>query len=296
MDDTGDHRPPAAPEARPPHSEATATEVKAAPPAPAAHPAGPPPAAPASPARPTSHLRRNLLILGAVVIGLAVAAWFLVPWLLLSLNTISTDDAYVNGHVTFVAPRVAGQVVKVFVDDNNRVRKGDMLVQLDKEPYQIQVDQKRAALATAQAQAHTEVGLARSNRYKLEHTIEEVDNQIALLRADVAALETAKAKLGQAKADFDRAKDLAKTPGAISPQDFDKAQAAFLVAQAQVAQAWSRFTRSAPVSGCRPSRKRATISRRSLPTSTRTFPPSARRWANCSRARPRSASCPPRMT
>ena len=51
-----------------------------------------------------------------------------------ALNTVSTDDAYVNGHVTFVAARVAGQVTKVLVDDNNRVNQGDLLVQLDKEP------------------------------------------------------------------------------------------------------------------------------------------------------------------
>ena len=169
--------------------------------------------------------------------GLAVLAWFLVPWLILTLNTVSTDDAYVNGHVTFVAPRVAGQVVKVLVDNNNRVRKGDLLVQLDKEPYQIQVDQKKAALATAQAQAHAAVGLSRGNRFKLEHAIEEVDNQIALLRANVASLKTYQAKLAQAKADFDRAKETAKTPGAISQQELDKYQAVFQVADAQVIQA-----------------------------------------------------------
>jgi len=59
--------------------------------------------------------------------------------------------AYVNGHVTAVAPRVAGQVVKVYVDDNNRVRKGDLLVQLDKEPYQIRVDAKKSSRETARA-------------------------------------------------------------------------------------------------------------------------------------------------
>jgi membrane fusion protein (multidrug efflux system) len=53
----------------------------------------------------------------------------------MTLNTVSTDDAYVNGHVTFVAPRVRGQVARVLVDDNYRVRKGDLLVELDKEPF-----------------------------------------------------------------------------------------------------------------------------------------------------------------
>ena len=52
------------------------------------------------------------------MVGLAVGGYFLVPWVVTALNTVSTDDAYVNGHVTFVAPRVAGQVTKVLVDDN----------------------------------------------------------------------------------------------------------------------------------------------------------------------------------
>src|SRR5216683_1715763 len=71
-------------------------------------------------------------------------------WVVTAIRTVSTDDAYVNGHVTFVAPRVPGQVVHVLVDDNNRVRKGNLLVQLDKEPYRVQVDIAQAALTVAQ--------------------------------------------------------------------------------------------------------------------------------------------------
>jgi len=64
---------------------------------------------------------------------------------------VSTDDAYVNGYVTFVAPRVTGQIARVLVDDNNRVHKGDLLVQLDPEPYQVQVTIAQAAVVAAQA-------------------------------------------------------------------------------------------------------------------------------------------------
>ena len=104
------------------------------------------------------------------------------------LNSVSTDDAYVNGHVTFVAARVPGQVTKVWVDDNDRVNKGSILVQLDKEPYQIQVALKKAAFETAEAQllatedsVRGQVAQVRGNRFKLQHAIESVDNQIALL-------------------------------------------------------------------------------------------------------------------
>src|SRR3954463_5374388 len=51
-----------------------------------------------------------VILAGAAAIG--------IPWLREALTTASTDDAYVNGHVTFVAPRVSGQVMRVLVDDN----------------------------------------------------------------------------------------------------------------------------------------------------------------------------------
>ena len=72
---------------------------------------------------------------GRAVLGV----YFLIPWVETALNTVSTEDAYVNGHATFVAPRVSGQVMQVLVDDNQRVQKGDVLVQLDKEPFEVQV-------------------------------------------------------------------------------------------------------------------------------------------------------------
>src|SRR6187431_186719 len=65
------------------------------------------------------------------IVAIAVAAIVGIPWVHSALTTVSTDDAYVNGHVTFVAPRVSGQVKRVLVDDNNMVRKGDLVVELD---------------------------------------------------------------------------------------------------------------------------------------------------------------------
>ena len=88
------------------------------------------------------------------IVGLAAAAVALligVPWFIETLNTVSTDDAYVSGHVTMVAPRVSGQVLQVLVDDNNVVHKGDLLVELDPEPYQVQVNIAEAIVGVAQA-------------------------------------------------------------------------------------------------------------------------------------------------
>ena len=136
------------------------------------------------------------------------------------LNTVSTDDAYVNGHVTFVAPRVAGQVSRVLVDDNYRVKKGDLLVQLDKEPYQVQVAIKKAAVAAAeadlvaaQAQVRGLVAIGAIPALPTATAIEEVNNQIANLRANVATYKSRKATLELAQANLKRGEELATERG-----------------------------------------------------------------------------------
>jgi len=115
-------------------------------------------------------------VLGALI--LAAVGVLGIPWIRLALNTVSTDDAYVNGHVTFVAPRVSGQISRVLVDDNNRVHKGDLLAELDKEPYQIAVSQKRAAVDTANADLLAATAMVRgieaqtrSRRWKLQGAV-----------------------------------------------------------------------------------------------------------------------------
>src|SRR5690349_3206547 len=92
---------------------------------PAATRQAPSAAEPASPEKQKASRRRKLSTAGVGVVVVALALGFGIPWILDALNTVSTDDAYVNSHVTFVAARVRGQVARVLVDDNNRVRRGD---------------------------------------------------------------------------------------------------------------------------------------------------------------------------
>ncbi len=185
--------------------------------------------------------RRRLLLIGALgVLVLAALVIFGIPWIRLSLNTVSTDDAYVNGHVTFVAPRVAGQISRVLVDDNNRVHKGELLAQLDKKPFEdavavnkAAVDTAAANLSAAKATVRDIEAQARARRWGLQNAVQDVDNEIALLRARVAALDKSKADLTLAQADYYRAQRLLGTP-AESRQEFDRAQRALSTASAQV--------------------------------------------------------------
>src|SRR5271157_1292310 len=194
---------------------------------------------PPPPDRPSSR-RRRLLIAALGVLVLAAALWFGIPWIQMTLNTVSTDDAYVNGHVTFVAARVRGQVARVLVDDNYRVRKGELLVELDKEPFQIAVAIKKAAVATATAELQVAKSKVRgieaeamSRRRALQHAMEDVDNQVALLRARVAGVDKSQAELVLAQLDFDRAAKLVVSSD-IPRAEYDRRQAVLLADRADV--------------------------------------------------------------
>jgi membrane fusion protein (multidrug efflux system) len=211
-------------------------------PAPKADPAVTPPNAVAAnpPGQPPS--RRRALRLAAIFVAALVILFAGIPWVWHSLHTVSTDDAYVNSSVTFVAPRVEGQVSEVLVDDNNRVRKGELLVQLDPEPYQVQVAIKqaavvaaRASLVLAQATVKSQLGQARSQRFKLIRAIEDVDNQVALLKSRAATWEQSKASLVLAQQEFARAQHLLTTK-VISQEEFDEKRETLDAAQAAVNQ------------------------------------------------------------
>ena len=224
---------------RPTEADATFRPVQQAAAAPADPASATPPPAVAAPAHPWRKWRLRV----AVVVGLAAGGYALIPYVETILSTVSTDDAYVNGHVTLVAPRVAGLVSRVLVDDNYRVRKGDLLVQLDKEPYQVQVDIKKAAevnaeadLEVARSQVRGTLALARSQRWKLQRAMEDVDDTVAQLRARVAALRSKEATLERARADFARAKGIFNR-NALSREDFDQRLEAERTASAGAKQA-----------------------------------------------------------
>jgi membrane fusion protein, multidrug efflux system len=218
-----------------PPTRAPATAPRDSTTAPATQPAAVTPTT----ARRAGRRRRSWIIGGATfLVALVVGG----PRVLESFSVVSTDDAYVNGHVTFVAPRVAGRVVRVLVEDNNRVRKGDLLVQLDKEPYQVQVNiaqaavtASRANLVTAQAEVRGAEGQVRSLRFNLEQAIEDVDNRVALLRSKVAILAAQRAALARAKLDYERVLPLLDpSVGGVTQEEVDNRKQAMLGAQAQV--------------------------------------------------------------
>ena len=205
--------------------------------APLTAPKGEAPIAQPSTAKPAEKRPRWMWIAGGMLGVLILIEG--IPRIITAFKTVSTDDAYVNGHVTFVAARVPGQVVRVLVDDNNRVRKGKLLVQLDKEPYQVKVDIAQAGLAVAQADLVADTGqgsrlggVGAQRMVRTGTSVEGLNNQVADLHASVAALQAANARLTKAQADYGREKQLYEKQ-VISRQEFDTYQEALSVAKAQ---------------------------------------------------------------
>ncbi len=103
------------------------------------------------PERPERHWIRWLVI-GAIVAAVLGAGWHWgVPWARYQLDTVSTDDAFVQGHISYASPRVEGLVTEVMVDEDDRVEPGQLLVKLDREPFEVAVAQAEAGLEEARA-------------------------------------------------------------------------------------------------------------------------------------------------
>ena len=96
--------------------------------------------------------KKPLIIVGIIVVVLAIVGF--IVWFL-HRNQISTDDAFTDGNTVGMVPKISGYVVKLYVDDNTPVRKGDMLVQLDPRDYLAAQAQATAQLSLAQAQLKT---------------------------------------------------------------------------------------------------------------------------------------------
>jgi len=96
--------------------------------------------------------KKPLIILGAVVVIAAVIAFFV--WFA-HRNQVSTDDAYTDGNVITMAPKVSGYVVELLIDDNSRVRKGELLLRIDPQDFRTARVAALSQLALAKAQLKT---------------------------------------------------------------------------------------------------------------------------------------------
>ncbi len=186
--------------------------------------------------------RRALVVVVVVVLAaVAIALWWH------STFSEDTDDAQVNGHLIQVSSRINGQVLKVDVEENQVVKAGDTIAELDPRDYQVAVENAEAALATAQANAAaakvnvpiTTVNMGtnlRSADADVSGTMASVEQAGQQLEAAQAKVTEAQASLTKAEADLTRYKPLVEKD-VISKQQFDAAVAARDGAKASLANA-----------------------------------------------------------
>ena len=223
-------------------------EDKTSPPAESPRPAKavPPPRA--------SKRGRNILIgtVVAVVLLLATVVYyhfFLAPY-------VSTDDAFIDGYVTMVSPRVPGQVLKLLVTDNQPVKAGDVLLELDPSDFETSLHLAQADLTAAQSQldqarAQVQVSEAKVAQAQAVVVAAEAENERAtnnLHRYEAvesravseSAIDQAQAAARSATADLAQARSQAKAAEAgvaLSQADIETAVAGVQQAKARLEQA-----------------------------------------------------------
>lgn len=196
---------------------------------------------------PEKNPRRKFIAIAVIVllvIGAGLFYWH-------STFTETTDDAQVDGDLYQVSSRVSGQVIKVYVDDNQQVNAGQVLAEIDPKDYQVALEQAQANLASAQASAiqatvnvpitsvsaSTSVSTTSSDVQAAQAAVSQAQKQ-----AQAAEARVAQAKANQVKSDLDveRYTPLVQKD-VISKQQFDGAvaqaagnKAAVLEAEAQV--------------------------------------------------------------
>ena len=219
---------------------------------------------------PSKPVRRRWIwaVLGAMAIaGVAVG----VRYYLYARDHESTDDAFIEGHVVPVSPRVAGHVAKVYVNDNQWVNQGDLLVELDPRDFEARLAAAEAGLKAAQGgrksrtihvdltditssagvegasaaveEAKADVETARAAVTAAESRCAEAEAQLvaaqAALEQSRAEVRAAEARAASAASHLERVRSLVPQHAA-SQESLDDAAAAHEVAQADIAAAQQR--------------------------------------------------------
>ena len=194
---------------------------------------------------PEKQSRRKLVIIAVVVllaIGAALFYWH-------STFTEDTDDAQVDGDLYQVSARVAGQVTKVYVEDNQAVKAGDLIAEIDPKDFQVALEQAQANLASAEAaaiQANVNVPITSiTSSTSISTTSSDVQGTQAGVAQAQKQVLAASARVDQAKAnsiksdlDVERYKPLVEKD-VISKQQFDAAVAQAAANKAAVLEAES---------------------------------------------------------
>jgi len=203
----------------------------------------------------------------AVLIAIITAATL---YLLYERSHEWTDDAFIDGHATRVAPQVSGRVLRLLVDDNQQVKAGDLLIEIDPRDYQAKLAQTRAQAATARSQlaqaraqlavqsadaeqAAANVRVAEADAHNATDDLtryrsadrravsrQQMDNALAAERTDRAKLDASRQAAGAAMAQVEAAKaEIANAEAAVALADAQTAEAELQLSYTKVVAAVS---------------------------------------------------------
>jgi len=214
--------------------------------------------------KPRPIYRRPGFLIGAIIVLLVVAIFGIRYWLYARSHE-TTDDAFIDGHIVQVSSKASGYVARIYITDNQQVKAGDLLAELDARDYEVKVTQAKAALDAGLAQQHqaqTQVTLTRANtsstvqqatagvrqarsgvqgaqanaaaeRSRISQASAGVSTAQANVEQSRAQLKAAIAQATRANADVQRYQEL-YSKDEISRQQLDLAVAAARTADAQV--------------------------------------------------------------
>lgn len=187
-------------------------------------------------------VRNRKKLKGFIIVGCVALAGLSVLFFYRSYarTHVSTDDAFVEASVHLVAPRVAGTVQEVLVDDNQRVREGQLLVRLDPEPLRRSLEEalataesEKSRLAEARARITTQEKRVSSTAAALARTKAAREELAAAVSVRQAEIQARSAALEQSRLDLARARSLSEQQ--VIPQSrLDRARTAFEMASADL--------------------------------------------------------------
>jgi membrane fusion protein, multidrug efflux system len=166
--------------------------------------------------------QQKVLLIGSAGLVLLIAIIFY--YLCCVAPYESTDDAFIDGYVTLISPRVPGQVARLMVTDNQEVKAGDVLVEIDSRDYETSLSQAKADLAAANSQA---------NQFRAQVKVSEAK----VVQAQ-AAVTAAEAEAQRANDDLKRYENVESR--AVSKSAIDLAQSQARSANANLAAAYSQ--------------------------------------------------------
>lgn len=185
--------------------------------------------------------RHKWAVVAVVVVLLATTTLVYYLW---TRGEVSTDDAYVDGRIFTITPRVSGYITHVYVRNNDKVTKGQPLVALDPTPYEVALAQAKATLEQSKStlvslelgvplqltQTTEQVRQAKADLQSLEQTLDQLRQNVDAAARDVQQFQ---AQYDLQKVDLGRNRALRET-GAISQQTLDNSEASYRSARAQL--------------------------------------------------------------